>query len=61
MDQMQNIFNLFFQQTNAVQQINIASLNIDINTLPTQADVADLRVGDVYRDTSASNVLKVKV
>jgi hypothetical protein len=52
---------LFFQQTNAVQQINIASLNIDINTLPTQADVADLRVGDVYRDTSASNVLKVKV
>jgi hypothetical protein len=61
MDQMQNIFNLFFQQTNAVQQINISSLNIDINTLPTQADVANLRVGDVYRDTSASNVLKVKV
>jgi hypothetical protein len=61
MDQMQNIFNLFFQQTNAVQQINIAGLNIDINTLPTQADVANLRVGDIYRDTSASNVLKVKV
>jgi hypothetical protein len=61
MDQMQNIFNLFFQQTNAVQQINIASLNIDINTLPTQADLADLRVGDVYRDSTASNVLKVKV
>ncbi len=61
MDQMQNILNLFFQQVNAVQPINIASLNIDINTLPTQADVANLRVGDVYRDTSASNVLKVKV
>lgn len=61
MDQMQNIFNLFFQQINAVQPINVANLNIDINTLPTQADLADLRVGDVYRDTTASNVLKVKV
>jgi hypothetical protein len=61
MDQMQNIFNLFFRQINVVQQINIASLNIDINTLPTQADLADLRVGDVYRDSTASNVLKVKV
>jgi hypothetical protein len=61
MDQMQNIFNLFFQQINAVQPINISSLNIDTGTLPTQADLANLRVGDVYRDTSASNVLKVKV
>jgi hypothetical protein len=61
MDQMQNIFNLFFQQINAVQPINVANLNIDINTLPTQVDLADLRVGDVYRDTTASNVLKVKV
>jgi hypothetical protein len=61
MDQMQNILNLFFKQIDAVQPINIASLNIDINTLPTQASLANLRVGDVYRDTSASNVLKVKV
>jgi len=61
MDQMQNILNLFFKQIDAVQPINIARLNIDINTLPTQADLANLRVGDVYRDTSASNVLKVKV
>ena len=61
MDQMQNILNLFFKQIDAVQPINIASLNIDIDTLPTQADLANLRVGDVYRDTSASNVLKVKV
>jgi hypothetical protein len=61
MDQMQTVFNLFFQQTTAIQHINIASLNIDINTLPTEVNVADLRPGDVYRDTSASNVLKVKV
>jgi len=30
-------------------------------SLPTQADLASLRVGDIYYDTSASNVLKVKV
>ncbi len=30
-------------------------------SLPTQADLANLRSGDVYYDTSASNVLKVKV
>ena len=61
MAQMQNILNLFFQQVNAVQPINIAKLNIDLNTLPTQANLATLRSGDVYRDTSAGNVLKVKV
>jgi len=30
-------------------------------SLPTQADLANLRVGDIYYDTSAGNVLKVKV
>jgi hypothetical protein len=29
-------------------------------SLPTQADLANLKVGDVYYDTSAGNVLKVK-
>jgi len=29
-------------------------------SIPTQADLANLRSGDVYCDTSASNVLKVK-
>lgn len=61
MAQMQNILNLFFQQVNAVQPINIAKLNIDLNTLPTEASVSTLRAGDVYRDTAAGNVLKVKV
>ena len=56
-----NVLYLFFQQVNAVQPINIAKLNIDLNTLPTQANLATLRAGDVYRDTSAGNVLKVKV
>jgi len=49
-----------FLRLNAVQQLNVATLNINLDTLPTEADVADLRSGDVYRDTTASNVLKVK-
>ncbi len=34
--------------------------NTAVPSLPTQADLANLRVGDIYYDTSASNVLKVK-
>jgi hypothetical protein len=30
-------------------------------SFPTQADLSNLRVGDVYVDTSASNVLKMKI
>lgn len=60
-DRLVNVLNLFFQQLNAIQPISIAQLNIDLNTLPTQADLANLRVGDVYRDSTAGNVLKVKV
>jgi hypothetical protein len=29
-------------------------------SLPTQADLSNLRVGDIYYDTAAGNVLKVK-
>jgi hypothetical protein len=56
-----NVLYLFFQQINGVQSINVAELNLDLSTLPTQANLATLRQGDVYRDTSAGNVLKVKV
>ena len=34
---------------------------VRIVSLPTQADLANLRVGDLYRDTSAGNVIKIKV
>ena len=60
MGQMLNVLNLFFQRLNAIQPINIAQLNINIDTLPTQASLANLRVGEVYRDT-ADNRLKIKV
>ena len=53
-------FRLYFQSLDNVQHINVATLNIDINALPTQTSLADLRSGDVYRDTGADNALKVK-
>lgn len=34
---------------------------IRIASLPTEADLADIRVGDLYRDTTADNVIKIKV
>jgi hypothetical protein len=60
MSQLANVLRLYFNQINAVQRLNLAGLNIDVNTLPTVADLANLRVGDVYRDT-VDNSLKIKV
>jgi hypothetical protein len=41
------------------------SLNFDLNNLPTDADLANLRLGDVYRDTQdgvqdTSQMLRIK-
>ena len=60
-DALLSTLRLYFNQINNVQQINVSKLNISLDTLPTEADVANLRAGDVYRDTTASTVLKVKV
>lgn len=60
MAQLLDTLRVFFDQLFATQQVNVARLNIDMRTLPTQADVANLRSGDVYVDTSAGNVLKIK-
>lgn len=50
----------YFERTNAAQPINARTLHINIGTLPTQASLATLASGDVYYDTAAGNVLKVK-
>jgi len=60
MDRLSNALRLFFNQVNAVQNLSLSGLNIDIKTLPTQTSLSSLRVGDVYVDTSAGNVLKIK-
>lgn len=59
-DQLANVLRLFFNEINAVQKLNLAGLNFDLKTLPTDADLANLRAGDVYRDT-VDNSLKIKV
>lgn len=51
---------LFFDGITAEQPVNITRLNINVGRLPTQADLASLRSGDVYRDTAAGDVLKIK-
>ena len=75
-DQFTNILRLYFNQLDnagpmvASTQRNgtdvIAGLSFfptgtsTTPSLPTQADYSILRVGDIYYDTSAGNVLKVK-
>ena len=67
MNSFSNVIRLFFNNINTVQQLNLASLNLDLRTLPTDADYESLRLGDVYRDTqggtlqTGTNVLRIKV
>ena len=60
LDDLLRTLSIFFNRLTAVQQINVTTLNIDVDRLPTQADLASLRRGDVYRDTTAGDVLKIK-
>jgi hypothetical protein len=52
MDQLNNVLRLFFTQLTQRGPINATALNFDTARLPTDADFADLRSGDVYYDTS---------
>jgi hypothetical protein len=66
MDQLNNVLRVFFNEINAVQNLSLAGLNLDLKTLPTDADFANLREGDVYRDTQdgtqvGSQMLRIKV
>jgi hypothetical protein len=60
-EQLNNVLRLYFNLIAAPQNFAVLGLNFDIARMPTQADLSTLRSGDVYRDTSAGNVLKVKV
>jgi len=67
MNSLSNVIRLFFNTINTVQQLNLASLNLDLRTLPTDEDLQNLRFGDVYRDTqggtlrTGTNILRIKV
>jgi hypothetical protein len=66
-DQLNNVLRLFFNQITNPGDIGGASLNLNLNTLPTDADYDSLRFGDVYRDTqggalqTGNNLLRIKV
>ena len=50
--QLNNVLRLYFNQLNNPGDMGGATLNLNINTLPTSADFASLRSGDVYYDIS---------
>lgn len=51
-EQFNNILRLFFNQLTNPGPLGGTSLNLDLAFLPTDANFADLRSGDVYYDTS---------
>ncbi len=55
----------FLNATDIISAMNFSTVDratgARVVSLPTQADLANLRVGDLYRDTSAGNVIKIKV
>jgi len=69
MDEFIRILRLYFAQIDNTGPIQGTTLNLStinqstgatIVAIPTQASLATLRVGDVYYDTTAGNVLKIK-
>jgi hypothetical protein len=64
-DQLNNILRLYFNQLSNPGNMGGATLNLDLATLPTEADLPTLRLGDVYRDTqdgvqATSQMLRIK-
>ena len=56
---------LYFNQLDNPGDMAGAALNLNLDTLPTEANLATLRLGDVYRDTQDgvqinSQMLRIK-
>lgn len=51
--------------TQIVSAMNFSTIDqatgLRVASLPTQVDLANIRVGDLYRDTTAGNTVKIKV
>jgi hypothetical protein len=63
--QLNNVLRLYFNQLSNPGDMGGATLNLNLNTLPTDADLPNLRLGDVYRDTQdgvqdTSQMLRIK-
>ena len=64
-DQLTNVLRLYFNQLSNPGDMGGATLNLNLETLPTEADLPTLRLGDVYRDTQDgvqvnSQMLRIK-
>lgn len=64
-DQLNNVLRLFFARLSTPGDVGAATLHLEITTLPTDADLANLRIGDVFRDTTTgatatTQVLRIK-
>lgn len=69
MNQLLSILRLYFTQLDNNGPLQATTLNLSSVSqttgaasiiLPTQASLSNLRVGDIYYDTTAGNVLKIK-
>ena len=63
--QLNNILRLYFNQLSNPGDMGGSTLNLNLTTLPTEADLPNLRLGDVYRDTqdgvqATSQMLRIK-
>jgi hypothetical protein len=63
--QLNNVLRLYFNQLNNPGDMGGSTLNLNLETLPTEADLPNLRLGDVYRDTqdgvqATSQMLRIK-
>jgi hypothetical protein len=63
--QLNNIQRQYFNQLNNPGDMGGSTLNLNLATLPTEADLPTLRLGDVYRDTqdgvqATSQMLRIK-
>jgi hypothetical protein len=63
--QLNNVLRLYFNQLSNPGDMGGSTLNLNLETLPTEADLPNLRLGDVYRDTqdgvqATSQMLRIK-
>jgi hypothetical protein len=63
--QLNNVLRLYFNQLSNPGDMGGTTLNLNLATLPTEADLPNLRLGDVYRDTqdgvqANSQMLRIK-
>jgi hypothetical protein len=63
--QLNNVLRLYFNQLSNPGDMGGSTLNLNLATLPTEADLPNLRLGDVYRDTKdgiqdGSQMLRIK-